>query len=234
MGPNRYSRGCAVGRETYRAGPAGWRPSQDRPAVVPSGRSPGAGAPAADRDDPRRDSAGGDGDGGGVVCARLIMGPEGRPRPPAGAPQRVGCAAGAGGRPHGNGSRLWSRCTAAATHAAVGGPDDLDDCRRAPGQAGAEYVWPPVGAEPGAPRDDRREGGSPAASAPDLVRAEGPGSPPMMQRTYETRLPGDPGRDPLLAAYADLVGRAERTRFARVCAGESPGASRPRASRPPW
>jgi len=42
----------------------------------------------------------------------------------------------------------------------------------------------------------------------------------MMQRTYETRLPGDPNRDPFLAAYADLYEHAERTLFARLCAGE--------------
>ncbi len=42
----------------------------------------------------------------------------------------------------------------------------------------------------------------------------------MMQRTYETRLPGDPDRDPVLIAYADLYGRAERTLFARLRAGE--------------
>ncbi len=42
----------------------------------------------------------------------------------------------------------------------------------------------------------------------------------MMQRTYETRLPTDPDRDPVLGAYADLYGRAERTLFARLRAGE--------------
>ncbi len=42
----------------------------------------------------------------------------------------------------------------------------------------------------------------------------------MMQRTYETRLPGDPDRDPVLIAYADLYGRTERTLFARLRAGE--------------
>ncbi len=42
----------------------------------------------------------------------------------------------------------------------------------------------------------------------------------MMQRTYETRVPGDPGRDTLLDAYAELYGRAERTLFARLQAGE--------------
>jgi IS605 OrfB family transposase len=42
----------------------------------------------------------------------------------------------------------------------------------------------------------------------------------MMQRTYGVRLPGDPDRDSILAAYADLYGRAERTLFARSRAGE--------------
>lgn len=43
----------------------------------------------------------------------------------------------------------------------------------------------------------------------------------MMQRTYETRSPGDSDRDPILGAYAGLYGRAERTLFARLRAGES-------------
>ncbi len=42
----------------------------------------------------------------------------------------------------------------------------------------------------------------------------------MMQRTYGTRLSEDPVRDALLAAYAELYGRAERTLFARLRAGE--------------
>ncbi len=42
----------------------------------------------------------------------------------------------------------------------------------------------------------------------------------MMHRTYETRLPGDPERESVFAAYADLSGRAERTLFARLRAGE--------------
>ncbi len=42
----------------------------------------------------------------------------------------------------------------------------------------------------------------------------------MQQRTYQTRLPGDPDRDAVLLAYAELVGRAERTLFARLQAGE--------------
>ncbi len=42
----------------------------------------------------------------------------------------------------------------------------------------------------------------------------------MMQRTYETRLPGDPHRDALLDAYGDLYGRSNRTLFARLQAGE--------------
>jgi len=41
-----------------------------------------------------------------------------------------------------------------------------------------------------------------------------------MQRTYETRLPSDLARDPILDAYAALYGRAERTLFARLRAGE--------------
>ncbi len=42
----------------------------------------------------------------------------------------------------------------------------------------------------------------------------------MQQRTYQTRLPGDPARDAVLLAYAELAGRAERTLFARLQAGE--------------
>jgi IS605 OrfB family transposase len=42
----------------------------------------------------------------------------------------------------------------------------------------------------------------------------------MMQRTYETKLPATPERDQTLDAYAALYGRAERTLFARLCAGE--------------
>jgi len=41
----------------------------------------------------------------------------------------------------------------------------------------------------------------------------------MMQRTFATRLSRDAERDPLLAAYADLYGRAERTLFARLRTG---------------
>ncbi len=41
-----------------------------------------------------------------------------------------------------------------------------------------------------------------------------------MQRTYETRLPADPERNSALDAYAELYGRAERTLFARLRAGE--------------
>lgn len=41
-----------------------------------------------------------------------------------------------------------------------------------------------------------------------------------MQRTYETRLPGDSGCGAVLAAYAALSGRVERTLFARLQAGE--------------
>ncbi len=42
----------------------------------------------------------------------------------------------------------------------------------------------------------------------------------MMHRTYETRLPGAPEREAVFAAYAALYGRAERTLFARLRAGE--------------
>jgi len=42
----------------------------------------------------------------------------------------------------------------------------------------------------------------------------------MMLRTYETRLPGAPDRESVLAAYADLYGRAERAVFARIRADE--------------
>ncbi len=42
----------------------------------------------------------------------------------------------------------------------------------------------------------------------------------MMQRTFATRLSRHPDRDPLLDAYADLYGRAERALFARLRAGE--------------
>jgi IS605 OrfB family transposase len=42
----------------------------------------------------------------------------------------------------------------------------------------------------------------------------------MMQRTYETRLPPVPERNLILDGYAELYGRAERTLFARLCAGE--------------
>jgi IS605 OrfB family transposase len=42
----------------------------------------------------------------------------------------------------------------------------------------------------------------------------------ITQRTYGTRLPRESGRDGLLSAYADLYGRAERTLFARLRAGE--------------
>ncbi len=42
----------------------------------------------------------------------------------------------------------------------------------------------------------------------------------MMQRTYATRLNGAPDRESVLAAYAGLYGRAERTLFARLRAGE--------------
>ncbi len=41
-----------------------------------------------------------------------------------------------------------------------------------------------------------------------------------MQRTYETRLSGDPDRDPILDAYAELYGQAERMLFARLRAGK--------------
>jgi IS605 OrfB family transposase len=41
----------------------------------------------------------------------------------------------------------------------------------------------------------------------------------MMKRTYATRLAQDLDREAVLAAYADLYGRAERTLFARLCAG---------------
>ncbi len=41
-----------------------------------------------------------------------------------------------------------------------------------------------------------------------------------MQRTYQTRLPGDPHRDSLLLAYVALYGRAERMLFARLQAGD--------------
>ncbi len=42
----------------------------------------------------------------------------------------------------------------------------------------------------------------------------------MQQRTYQTRLSGDPARDAVLLAYAERAGRAERTLFARLQAGE--------------
>ncbi|TMI79494.1 MAG: hypothetical protein E6H04_10480 [Bacillati bacterium ANGP1] len=42
----------------------------------------------------------------------------------------------------------------------------------------------------------------------------------MMQRSFATRLSRDSDRDSLLDAYADLYGRAERTLFARLCAGD--------------
>jgi IS605 OrfB family transposase len=42
----------------------------------------------------------------------------------------------------------------------------------------------------------------------------------LMQRTYETGLPAAPERDAILDAYAELYGRAERTLFARLRAGE--------------
>jgi IS605 OrfB family transposase len=42
----------------------------------------------------------------------------------------------------------------------------------------------------------------------------------MMQRTYETRLPSAPERNAILDAYAELYGRAERTLFARLRAGD--------------
>jgi predicted site-specific integrase-resolvase len=83
-------------------------------------------------------------------------------------------------------------------------------------------VWPPIGADPDVTRGDRHEGGPPVppTSAPGLVRASGPGRAPIMQRTYETRLPSDLARDPILDAYVALYGRAERTLFARLRAGE--------------
>jgi len=43
----------------------------------------------------------------------------------------------------------------------------------------------------------------------------------MQQRTYETRLPADPGQDAIFDAYADLYGRAERALFARLAAGDA-------------
>ncbi len=45
----------------------------------------------------------------------------------------------------------------------------------------------------------------------------------MMQRTYHTRLPAVPEQAPILDAYAELYGRAERTLFARRRAGEPLG-----------
>ncbi len=42
-----------------------------------------------------------------------------------------------------------------------------------------------------------------------------------MQRTYETRLPVEADRDGVLAAYAELYGRAERTLFAKLQAGDA-------------
>ncbi len=45
----------------------------------------------------------------------------------------------------------------------------------------------------------------------------------MMQRTYATRFPGGPEQAPVLEVYAELYGRAERTLFARLRAGEPLG-----------
>ena len=47
-----------------------------------------------------------------------------------------------------------------------------------------------------------------------------------MQRTFATRLPPDAARDSVLAAYAALYGRAERTLFARLRAGRSLAATK--------